>query len=58
VGFVEVPFFVEDFRYDTFRSKDGDQVLLTEVMGFHQGSKDVHCGSVRNGMMLFFVSFN
>ena len=46
-GLVEVAFLVQDFRYDAFRSEDGDQVLLTEVMGFHQGSKDVPGGKRR-----------
>src|SRR6266851_7956892 len=51
VGFVEVTFLVQDFRYDAFRAKDWDQVFLAEIIGIHQRANDFHRGSIRNGMM-------
>src|SRR5258708_40082367 len=53
--FVEVPFLVQDFGHDAFRTKDRDQVFLPEIISIHQRAKDFHRGSARYGMMLFFV---
>src|SRR6266478_1100042 len=58
VGFVELAFPVQDLGYDAFRAKSGDQVFLAEVIGVHQCAKDFHWGSIRNGVMLFFISFD
>jgi len=58
VSFVETAFLVQDFGYDAFRAKDWDQVLLAEIMGIHQRTKDFHRGSIWDGVMVFFVCFN
>jgi len=58
VGFIEFTFLVQDFGYDAFRAKNRDQIFLAEIIGFHQGAKNFHWGSVRNGMMLLLVSFD
>src|SRR5215472_18611142 len=58
VGFIEVTFLVQDFRHDTFRAENWDQVFLAETIGVHQCAKHLHRRSVRNGMMLFFVCFD
>src|SRR5260370_168181 len=39
-------------------AKDRDQVFLAEIIGFHQRAEDFERGSIRYGMMLFFVRFN
>src|SRR5215510_10784399 len=36
VGFVDVTFLVQDFRYDTFRAENWDQVFLAKAIGVHQ----------------------
>jgi hypothetical protein len=58
MGSVEVTLPVQDFRDDTFRAKNWDQVFLAETIGVHQRAKDFYRRSVRNGMMLFFVCFD
>ena len=58
VGSVEITLSVQDFGHDAFRAKDGDQVLLAEIIGIHQRAKNFHRARIRNGMMLFFVGFD
>jgi hypothetical protein len=46
---------MQDLGYDAFRSKDGDQILLAEIIPIHQRAKDFDRRSIRNGLMLFFA---
>ena len=55
VGFVEVTFLVQDFRYNAFRAKDGDQIFLAEIISIHQGMENFNGRSIRNEMMFFFI---
>src|SRR6266850_499503 len=58
VGFIQVTFLMQDFRYDAFRAKDWNKIFLAQIIRIHQRAEDFDRRSIRNGMMLFFVCFD
>jgi len=58
VALIQAALLVQDFGNDAFRTKDGRQIFLPEIVGFHQRAKNFQRRGIRNRMMLFFVSFN
>ena len=41
---------MQDLGHDALRAKDGDEILLAEIIGVHQGAKHFHWRSVRDGI--------
>ena len=42
VRFVQITLPMQDFRHNAFRAKDGDQILLPEIISIHQRTEDFY----------------